>query len=468
MALKKDYICPGLQSVRVDHCFPNMVVGDPVTCPWPYLRREIPHNWYVDRRYPHVGFLNRDEVHILYNTALKFSGKKALEIGCWMGWSACHMALAKVELDIIDPLLGRAEFYTSVSDSLAMAGVLDATRLVEGCSPDKVEELVAGGARKWSLIFIDGNHDAPGPLGDAVVCEQYAESDALILFHDLAAPDVAEGLHYLRQKGWKTMIYQTMQIMGVAWRGDIEPVHHRPDPDVLWQLPSYLRSYAIGSLQNGYIQEVETLHSQIHARPERLQNLLASAQEAREWLQSKLQQTQAQVLQTNAQNQQLQSQIEQLQKDRIFQQGRYDELEAWNGQLQQGKDYLEARCSELEAWNGQLQQGKDYLEARCSELEAWNGQLQQGKDYLEARCSELEAWNGQLLQGKDYLNDQLEQTRKCVEVLQSDRDHLDKLKTALQEQLECELRTIRNMENSRLWKLRTVRSRTKKVLARRG
>jgi len=32
----------------------------------------------------------------------------------------------------------------------------------------------------------DGNHDA-APLNDAIICEQLAEADALILFHDLTS-----------------------------------------------------------------------------------------------------------------------------------------------------------------------------------------------------------------------------------------------------------------------------------------
>ena len=85
-----DYVSPGLARIRLDDSFPNMVVGDKATATWPYLRREIPHNWYVDRRQPTVGFVNRDEAHILYNSALRCPGRQ-LEIGCWLGWSACHM-----------------------------------------------------------------------------------------------------------------------------------------------------------------------------------------------------------------------------------------------------------------------------------------------------------------------------------------------------------------------------------------
>ncbi len=166
-----DYVSPGFSIIQPDECFPNMIVGDISACPWPYKRQEVPHNWYVDKRYPDVGFLNRDEANILYNTALKFKGKRALEIGCFMGWSACHLGLAGVELDVIDPLLARPDFYTSVSNSLGAAGVVDSVNLVAGFSPQKVEELAAQLQRKWSLIFIDGEHGAPGPLNDAIVCE---------------------------------------------------------------------------------------------------------------------------------------------------------------------------------------------------------------------------------------------------------------------------------------------------------
>lgn len=242
-----DYVCPGLAIVRPDAAFPNMTVGDPQTCPWQYLRRDIPHNWYVDRRHPIVGFLSRDEAHVLYHTALQFQGKRALEIGCWMGWSACHLALAGVELDVIDPMLARSPFYQSVSDSLEAAGVLERVNLVPGYSPQKVEELAQQG-RRWSLIFIDGNHETPGPREDAIACEPYAEADAAILFHDLASPDVAEGLDYFKQRGWNTLIYQTMQIMGIAWRGNVQPVVHQPDASISWQLPEHLQEYEVSGL----------------------------------------------------------------------------------------------------------------------------------------------------------------------------------------------------------------------------
>ncbi len=244
-----DYVSPGMDIVLPDAHFPHLTAADPNQCNWKYLRRSIPHNWYADKRAPHTGFLNRDESHILYNTALRFRGKRALEIGCWLGWSACHMALAGVQLDVIDPVLGRQDFLDSISGSLRAAGVLPSVNLVPGFSPREVQELARRLNLKWPLFFIDGNHDDYFPVFDTAVCVEYAEEDALILFHDLASPDVASGLEYLRQRGWNTMVYMTAQIMGVGWRGKVEPVRHVPDMSINWQIPDHLKNFQIFGLR---------------------------------------------------------------------------------------------------------------------------------------------------------------------------------------------------------------------------
>ncbi|MHC5742387.1 MAG: class I SAM-dependent methyltransferase [Nostoc sp.] len=164
------------------------------------------------------------------------------------GWSAGYLALGGVELDVIDPFLAREDVYESISNSLRLANVLESVNLVAGYSPQRVEELAKELQHKWSLIFIDGDHEAPALLNDTIVCEPLAEEDALILFHDLTSPDVAQGLDYLKEKGWNTIIYQTMQIMGAAWRGNVEPVKHQPDPKINWNLPKHLEHYSVSGL----------------------------------------------------------------------------------------------------------------------------------------------------------------------------------------------------------------------------
>ena len=52
------------------------------------------------------------------------------------------------------------------------------------------------------------------------------------MFHDLNSPFVAAGLDAFAAAGWKTGIYETMQIMGIAWRGDYIPLVTARDPTV--------------------------------------------------------------------------------------------------------------------------------------------------------------------------------------------------------------------------------------------
>jgi hypothetical protein len=240
-----------LARVVLDHAFPHLAVGDPRQVPWSHLRHQVPHRWYVDGRYPLCGFLNRDEAHILLNTALAFAGRRALEIGCWKGWSTCHLLAGGVHLDVIDPVLGIEEFHqdvTRATDAVRARGHGETVlNLWPEASPAAVERMGADAVR-WSLVFIDGSHDAPAPLADAAAAERYAAADALVLMHDLVCPDVAEGLRYFGDRGWRTAAYQTMQMIGVAWRGRARPVPHQPDPRVAWTVPPHLRDVPVMDL----------------------------------------------------------------------------------------------------------------------------------------------------------------------------------------------------------------------------
>ena len=157
-----------------------------------------------------------------------------------------------MNLDIVDPILQqppvREEFTRTLEAAAKVGRISGNLNAAPGPSPQAVEAIVARTPRKWSLIFIDGNHDAPGPLNDAVVSAKYAADDAMILLHDLASPEVAQALDYLDAQGWQTMVYQTMQVMGVAWRGNVQPVHHTPDPAVNWTMPEHLARYDVSGM----------------------------------------------------------------------------------------------------------------------------------------------------------------------------------------------------------------------------
>lgn len=240
----RDYVSPGLRAVRPDEAFPHMRAGDALHHPWKYLRRDVPHVWYADERHPLMGFLNRDEATLLHNIALQFAGKPALEIGSWLGWSTCHLALAGVTLDVIDPAHDDPAFRAIVAESLERCGVADRVRLHGGRSPETIGQL--GG--RWSLFFIDGDHEAPAPARDAVACLPFATDDCAFVFHDVAAPAVAAGLLALRDRGFHVVLYQTAQIMALAWRGNVVPLLHHPDPDVAWQVPPHLTGLPISGI----------------------------------------------------------------------------------------------------------------------------------------------------------------------------------------------------------------------------
>jgi predicted O-methyltransferase YrrM len=235
-----DYVSPGFQVVFLDQCFPNMMRGDQSATTWNYLRRGLPHAWLIDRRQPTWGFLNRDEAHILYNLALGLRGKRALEIGCLMGWSACHLAVAGLDLDIIDPLLKNPEVLASVQASLQASRAPGRINLIPSRSPEAVHEIAKANPEGWSLFFIDGDHEGDAPLEDVKACELFATSDCAMVFHDLASPDVTKAVLHLKAQGWHTRVYHTAQIMGIAWRGNIDPVAHQPDPRIDWQIPDHL------------------------------------------------------------------------------------------------------------------------------------------------------------------------------------------------------------------------------------
>eukprot|EP01129_Flabellula_baltica_P016526 TRINITY_DN8847_c0_g1_i1.p1 TRINITY_DN8847_c0_g1~~TRINITY_DN8847_c0_g1_i1.p1 ORF type:complete len:272 (+),score=47.03 TRINITY_DN8847_c0_g1_i1:89-817(+) len=229
--------------INIDHCFPNKIIGDMNHITHPDFRKEIDHLWWVHQDFPLCGLLSRDEAHILFNAALSMNGCNALEIGSHIGWSTLHLALGGVLLDVIEPqLIHDPRVLLSLIQSINIAGLQQQIRLIPGFSPQSVHQTAQKEDKKWSLIFIDGNHNEDYPLLDAQACEQYAEETCMIFFHDIAFPSVAAGLLYLRDQGWNTKLYQTQQIMGVAWRGDIHPPVHTPDPRYNWTLPDHLKN----------------------------------------------------------------------------------------------------------------------------------------------------------------------------------------------------------------------------------
>jgi len=223
-------------------------VADKSVTTWSWLRREIDHPFRVDRRNPIVGFINRDEAAVLYCNARLFAGRKGIEIGAWRGWSTAHLVASGLgSLHVVEPLLADPVWRAELEGVARAAGGGEMTILVPEASPAAVERLGESGVR-WSFAFLDGDHDGEAPTRDALALATYLESTAMVLFHDLVSPYVANGLRALEAVGWNVMAYQTAQMIGAAWRGEVAPVAHKPDPSQAWRVPDHLKGIVVSGV----------------------------------------------------------------------------------------------------------------------------------------------------------------------------------------------------------------------------
>jgi predicted O-methyltransferase YrrM len=384
-----DYVSPGLEIVCPDSCFPHIGRGDKLGHPWRYLRREVPHNWYCDRRKPLMGFINRDEAVLLYNIARTFRGRRALEIGCWFGWSTCHLALGGVDLDVVDPALAEPMHRESVEQTLACCGVRDSVRLHAAASPESLRDLAGGDGPKWDLFFIDGDHEPPGPERDIEECLLHASPDAAFVFHDLASPDVASGLRLLEARGFNILIYQTMQIMGFAWRGRVTPTHHIPDQAVPWQLPHHLVGFPVsGAELPGYPVSLRTRAIADNQELQRKDGELEEKNHALQRMDGELQRKDREFEEKNHALQRLSEESQR--KDRELDEKNHA-LQRVNGELQQKDRELQEKSHELERHDGELQRKDQELRERQARAQEQEETIQRLRGELERRHRFLRA-----------------------------------------------------------------------------
>ncbi len=224
-----DYVPEGMEDADLLHLFPHATVKNPWTIKWEYLRPYVPHIYRVDSRIKQpIGYASYEEATCLYNLARPFAGKMGLEIGTHFGWTAAHLRKANLELDCVDPAFQDPERLQAVSEVFDQIPSDRPYRLHAMHSP----ECLQGLNTKWSFIFIDGYHEGLAPENDAKGVIGLCEEDAMVVFHDMFSPHVARGLAVFKEAGWNVRLFHTMQIIGVAWRGNVEVPEHIQDPNV--------------------------------------------------------------------------------------------------------------------------------------------------------------------------------------------------------------------------------------------
>jgi len=229
-----DYIPPNMEPPDLLPLFPYAQAKSPWSVKWPYLRKSAPHLWRSDLRGngPATGNASVEEAACLYTLARNFVGLRGIEIGTHFGWTAAHLLAAGLRLDCVDPSFSDPHRVSAVSDVLEKVPSRGDYRLWAGTSPEVLYEVRASDPALFSFAFIDGNHDGDGPENDARAIIPYLADDACVVFHDLTSPHVAAGLKVCVDAGFHAQLWNTQQILGIAWRGSVEIPKHISDPNV--------------------------------------------------------------------------------------------------------------------------------------------------------------------------------------------------------------------------------------------
>jgi predicted O-methyltransferase YrrM len=233
-----DYLPDGIQAPDLLPYFPNAVAANPWAVSWPYLRKHVPHIWRTDCRHQGyvTGYASVEEATVLYSMATQFKGRRGLEIGSHYGWTAAHLLVAGLVLDCVDPAFQDADHAVNVATTFdALSPELSDPgkyRLWGGHSPQILDVVAASGdGSAYSFVFIDGDHDGDAPATDAQGVLPYLDDNAVVMLHDLTSPHVARALPVLAKAGFQIRLINTMQIMAVAWRGQVHVPSHVQDPN---------------------------------------------------------------------------------------------------------------------------------------------------------------------------------------------------------------------------------------------
>lgn len=171
---------------------------------------------------PECGSWTHDEAAILYTVAFILGGNW-LDIGCRFGWTSAHIAAAGGAVVCLDPHLKYQAQQARFEKHLKpfWDGVLETQYRTSAAF------FKAFDGDRYDGFVIDGCHDAPEPLNDAIGCAKLAKPTAVIMLHDFWGQPVRDAVTWLMDQGWKARVYWTPNGVACCWKGDFEPpVHH--------------------------------------------------------------------------------------------------------------------------------------------------------------------------------------------------------------------------------------------------
>jgi len=195
-----------------------------ISRPMPHSRG---HDVISDREhFPDCGFFTHDEAAILYHIASQLWGTW-LDIGGHTGWTAAHLAAASDAVVAVDPMYADHKFRARTEENLANVNVLEDVSLFAGTSEEFFDTVER---KQFCGVVIDGDHEPPAPLNDAIGAERLLLTPGAVVIHDFSASPTWKAAKYLIDCGFRFRVYNTPHMLCVCWRGAFEPPNHQPDP----------------------------------------------------------------------------------------------------------------------------------------------------------------------------------------------------------------------------------------------
>lgn len=210
---------------------------------------DYPEDHPVFGLYKQCGLWTMDEAAILYNVAKQMPGQW-LDVGCHTMWCTAHLAAADLLIAAIDPMFRVSEFLERAraniyggNDAYSHVMTMEFARTADEFFSDSIALYGEAGI---TGVVIDGDHDRPHPMNDAVNSLRYLNDRGVILMHDAVGLPVQEAVLYLVSQGMRCKVYPTPHCVALCWRGELEPPIHTANPAVfagVWRDLGRLRAY---------------------------------------------------------------------------------------------------------------------------------------------------------------------------------------------------------------------------------
>ena len=198
-------------------------MGVPIGSDW----QDKPADDPVFGLYTTCGFWTENEVELLSEIAEQFRGSW-LEIGAHTGWCTEDIAFLS-EVVAIEPMFSIFEWYQRFFDNIHP----DLRRNVMPWA-GRSDQYFAIHGGKFDGCLIDGDHEAPHPLNDAIACYERLNERGVIILHDFRGGSIWDAAKYLVDQGMNWRVYPSVNMVFVAWRGEFSPPPDIQEGDTDW------------------------------------------------------------------------------------------------------------------------------------------------------------------------------------------------------------------------------------------